>query len=97
MFNFGLRAKFSDHSVVQISTIVYDNPFGDAILTYKIMLDEPSYYVLGNGSKRGCLYPLCKVIDSHKNETMSIGSGRFNFSNHVNAPHCKRPRSSQNV
>ena len=46
-----LRAEFLDHSVVEIGTIVYDNPFGDAIPTYKVMLNELGHNILSNEGK----------------------------------------------
>ena len=46
-----LHAEFPDHSVVDIYAVVYDNPFGDAIPTYEVMLDEPSHTILGGGGK----------------------------------------------
>ena len=46
-----LHAEFRDHNVVEISTIICDNPFGDSILTYKVMLNEPGDHVLSNKGK----------------------------------------------
>ena len=46
-----LRAKLRDHSVVEIGNIVHDKPFGDAIPTYKVMLNESGHNILGNGGK----------------------------------------------
>ena len=43
-----LHAEFRDHSVVEISTIICDNPFEDVIPTYKIMFGEPNYHILCN-------------------------------------------------
>src|ERR1043165_3029511 len=88
-----LRAEFGDHFVVEIRAIIYDNPFGSAISTDKIMLDESSHNILGNRCERGCLYPFGEIVNCHKDETMSVGSCGLDFSNHVNAPHCERPRS----
>ena len=51
MLDLELRAKFSDHSVVDIGTIFCDNPFGDSISTNKVMLDEPCHNILGNRGK----------------------------------------------
>ena len=79
-----LRAEFGDHPFVDISTIVYNNPLGDVVSAYEIVFDESSHIILGNRCKRGCFYPLGKVINSDKDETVPIRSGRFDFSNHVN-------------
>src|ERR1051325_6677245 len=97
MLNLELRAEFDDHFVIEIGTIVCDDPFGDAVPTDKIMLDESSHNILGNRCERRCFYPLGKVVNCNKDEMVSIGSGRFDLSNHVNAPHCERPRSGQNI
>ena len=94
MRDFELRAEFGDHFVVEIGAVICDNPFGSVVPTDKIMLDESSHNILGNRCERGCFYPLGKVINCHKDETMSIGSCGLDFSDHVNAPHCKRPRRS---
>ena len=51
MFDFELRAEFRNHSIIEIGTIFCDNPFGDALPTNKIMLNEPSHNILGNRSK----------------------------------------------
>ena len=40
MLDLEMHAEFCDHSVVEISTIVCDNPFRDTIPTYKVMLNE---------------------------------------------------------
>ena len=60
-----LHAEFSDHSVVEISTIVCDNPFKDAIPIDKVMFDEPCNNILGNSSKRSSLNLLHEVINGH--------------------------------
>ena len=48
MLDFELSEKLRNHSIVEISSIVSDNPFGDAIMADEIMLNEPGYNVLGN-------------------------------------------------
>ena len=60
VLDFELHVEFHDHSVVEIGTIVLENSLGDAIPTDKVMLDEPSHNILGNGSKRDCFNPLLK-------------------------------------
>src|ERR1051325_7913309 len=97
MLDLELRAEFSDHLVVEIRAVICDNPFGSVVPTYKIMLDESSHNILSNRCERGCFYPLGKVINRHKDGTMSVGSGGLDFSDHVNAPHCERLRSGQNI
>ena len=51
VFDLELHAEFSDHSVIEISTIVCDNPFGDAILTYKVMLNKHGDNILSDWGK----------------------------------------------
>ena len=48
MFDLELRAEFSDHGIVEIGTIVSDDPLRDAISIDKVMLDESSHHILGN-------------------------------------------------
>ena len=58
-----LHAEFRDHSVVEIGTIVCDNPLGDTIPTDKVMLNEPGDNILSNRGKRGCFNPFCEVVN----------------------------------
>ena len=46
-----LLAEFSDHSVVEVGTIVCDDSLGDAIPIDEVMLNESSYHILGNEGK----------------------------------------------
>src|ERR1044072_4364386 len=93
MLDLELHAEFGDYFVVEIGAVICDNPFRSAIPTDKIMFDESSHNILGNRCERGCFYPLGEIINCHEDETMSVGSCGVDFSNHVNAPHCKGPRS----
>ena len=51
VLNLELRPEFPDHSVVKIGTIVCENPFGDAIPTNEVMLNEADHHILGNRGK----------------------------------------------
>src|ERR1044072_9128312 len=97
MLDLELRAEFGDHFVIEIGAIICDNPFRSAIPPDKIMLDELSHNILGNRCERGCFYPFGKVINCYMDETLSVRSSRFDYSNHDNAPHYERPRRSQNI
>ena len=97
VFDFELHAEFRDHSIVEIGSIVCDDPFRDAIPTDKVILNKPGNNILGHGGKQGFFNPLREVINGDDDEVMSIGRGRSNLSNHVNTPHRKRPRRSQDV
>ena len=46
-----LHVEFHDHSVVNISTIVCDNPLEDAIQRYKVVLNESDDQILSNKGK----------------------------------------------
>ena len=48
VLDFELRAKFNDHNVVKVGTIVRDDSLGDAIVTYEVMLNESGDHILGN-------------------------------------------------
>ena len=71
-----LHGELCDHSVVQISTIVCDDPFGDALPTDKVMFNEPDDHIFSNRGERGCFNPLCEVINGEEDEVMSVGSSR---------------------
>ena len=40
MLNLELLAQSSDHSVIQVCIIVRDDPVGDTVPTYEVLLDE---------------------------------------------------------
>ena len=46
-----LHAELCGHSVVEIGTIVRDNPFGDSILIDEVMLNNSGHHNLGNIGK----------------------------------------------
>ena len=77
-----LYAQCSDHSIVEIHTIVWDTVSIDEIL-----FDEPGYNILGNGGKRSRLNPLHEIINGHQDEVVSIRGCELDFPNHINAPH----------
>ena len=97
MLNFELLAQSGDHSIVKVCTVISDNPFGDTVPAYKVLLDEADNHILCNGGEGSCFDPLGKVINSHQDEVMSIGFRRLDLSNHVNAPHHKLPGSSHDI
>ena len=90
-------AEFGNHLIVEIHTIVSNNSLWDTISTNQIVSDKPRHDVLGHSSKRGRLNPYFEVIYGNQDEVISIGSGRPDFSDHVNAPYCKGARSCQDV
>ena len=48
MLDFELRAEFNNHGIVEVGSIVSDDPFRDAVSAYKVMLDKSGYNALGN-------------------------------------------------
>ena len=48
MLDFELHAEFHNHSIVKIGSVVGDDPFGDTITAYEVMLDKSGYNVLCN-------------------------------------------------
>ena len=48
MLDFKLSAKFGNHSIVEVSPIVGDDPFGDTIAEDEVMFDKSGYHVLGD-------------------------------------------------
>ena len=65
MLNLELFTEFSDHRVVEISTIIRDDSLRDTIMTNQVVLDELCHHILGNHSKGGSLNPLREVINNH--------------------------------
>ena len=43
-----LSAKLRDHSIVEVSPVIDDNPFGDTITAYEIVSDESGYHIPGD-------------------------------------------------
>ena len=48
MLDFELRIKFNDHSIVDIGSVISDDPFRDVVPADEVMLDKPGYNILGN-------------------------------------------------
>ena len=97
MLNLELLAQGGDHSIVKVCTVVSDDPFGDTVPTYKVLLDEVGNNVLSDRREGSCFNPLRKVINFYQDEMMPVGCRRSDLADHINAPHCKRPRSFQDV
>ena len=51
MLDLELRVEFNDHGVVELGTIVSDDPLRDSIPTNEVMLDEQGHHILGNSGK----------------------------------------------
>ena len=92
-----LFAEFGDHCIVEICTIVCNDPIWYTVSTDQIVRNESCHDVLGYGSKGSCFNPLCKVINHYQDKTMPVGRSRSDLTNHIDAPHYKRPRSCQDV
>ena len=41
MLDLELHVEFSNHSIVEVGSVVSDNPFGDVVLTDEVILDQP--------------------------------------------------------
>ena len=81
-----LRVEFSDHSVIKIGTVVCDDPFGDAIPTNHVVLDEPGNHILGDRGERSCFNPLYEIVNGDEDEAVSVRGSRLDFSN-LSIPH----------
>src|SRR4051812_40538438 len=89
--------KLLHHLVIEIRSIISNDLLRNPITTDYVVLNKASNHLLGDIRIRCGFNPLGEVIDGNQNETMSIRSSRLNLSNHINAPHCKRPRRSQDI
>ena len=92
-----LLGELGDHIIVEICTIIRNNPLWYTIPTDQVMPNKPCHNVLGHGSKGSCFNPLRKVINSYQDETMSVGCRRSDLADHINAPHGKRPGRKRDV
>src|SRR3954469_12470234 len=97
MLNLEGLTKLLHQLVIKIRSIISNDLLRNPITTYYVVLNKASNHLLGDIRIRCGFNPLGEVIDGNQNETMSIGSSRLNLSNHINAPHCERPRRSQNI
>ena len=97
MLDLELRAKLSDHSIIEVFTIIRNDSFWNTVPTYEVMYDELGHNILGERSKSSYLDPFHEVINGNQDETVPIRNCQSNLSNHVDAPHCEWPRSSQDV
>ena len=73
IINLELLAQSGDHSIVQICTVVSDNPIGDAVPADEVLLDEAGNNILSNRCKGSFFDSLGEVVNGHQNEAMSIG------------------------
>ena len=87
-----LLAELSDHLVIKIGTIVCNDSFRDAVPTDQVMPNETCHDALGYGGVGSCLNPLREVINRYQDETMPVGCRRSDLTDHIDAPHCERPR-----
>ena len=58
MLDFELSAKFHNHSIVEVSPIISDDPLGDTIAADKVMFYEADDHILSDKGERGCFNPL---------------------------------------
>ena len=48
MLDLKLSTKLSDHSIVEVSPIIGDDPFEDTIAVDEFMFDESDYHILSD-------------------------------------------------
>ena len=48
MLDLKLIAKLSDHSIVEVSPIIGDDPFRDTITEDEVVSDKSGYHILGD-------------------------------------------------
>ena len=92
-----LFTELGDHRIVEICTVVCNDPLWYTVSTDQIVSNKSCHNVLGHSSKGSCLNLLRKVINYYQDETMPVGRNRYDLTNHIDAPHCKRPRNCQNI
>ena len=97
MINLELFAQSGDHSIIHICTVVSDDPVGNTIPAYEVLLDEAGNHIFTNRGEGSCFDPFGEIVDGDQDEAMSIERCGFDLSNHVNAPHCKWLRRSYDI
>ena len=97
MLDFERLTKLLHHLVIQIGPIVGNDLFGYSVMTNKILLNEPIYHLLGDIGISCRFDPFRKIIYGNQNEMVPVGRSRFNFADHINSPHRKRPRGGQDI
>ena len=60
MLNLELFAQSGEHGIVQVYTVVRDNPVGDTIPANEVLLDEAGNHILCDGCEGRCFDPLVK-------------------------------------
>ena len=58
MLNLELLAQGGDHSVVQVCTVISDDPLGDTVPANKVLFDEAGNHILSNRGVGSCFDPL---------------------------------------
>ena len=43
-----LHAEFSDHGIVEVGSVINDDPFRDVVPTDEVMLDKSGYNILSD-------------------------------------------------
>ena len=46
MLDSELSTKFRNHSIVEVGSIVSDDPFRDTVTANEVMLDKPGYNII---------------------------------------------------
>ena len=65
MLDIELFIEFGDHRIVEICTIICDDPLRDTVTTDEVLLDKLGDNILGDGSEGGCLHLFCKIVNGH--------------------------------
>ena len=92
MINLELLAQSGDHSIIQICTVVCDDPVGYTIPTYEVLLDEAGNHIFCNGGEGSCFDPFGEIVNGNQDEAMSVGSCGLDLPNHIDSPHSEGPR-----
>ena len=92
MFYLELFVYLFHHLIVQIGSVVWNDPFWNPMSTYNLFFDESADHGLSKTCIWDDFYLFYEVIDDHKNESMPVRSFRGNWSDDVHAPHWEKPR-----
>lgn len=87
MVDFKLCGQRVHHVIIKILGITHYDRLRQATSVDDVILDEIGYLGFSQVCERDGLHPFCEVINSHENESMSIGPFCVNHTNCVIAPH----------
>ena len=86
MLDFEILTQLFHHFVVEVGSIISNDPFRNTVSTDDLVLDKPGNHLLGDVGVGSSLYPLGEIIDGNEDESMAIRRCRLDATDH-SMPH----------